>query len=68
MGYNRVAVEEARGYSGGIWALHKMGSSFTATLNDSMPQCITLTVGASTSSWTCSGIYASPNYPTRCQL
>lgn len=33
-----------------------------------MYQCITLAIESGDTSWTCSGIYASPNFSSRCCL
>lgn len=57
--YSLIALEEAHGHSGGIWALRRVGSSFTYQLVDSMHQCITISVSNQARVWVCSVVYAS---------
>lgn len=58
VGYSPIALE-AHGHSGGIWALRRVGSSFTYQLVDSMHQCITIFVSNQARVWVCSAVYAS---------
>lgn len=68
MDYKCVAVEEAQGHSGGVWALVNKSCNTCVNVIDSTPQCITLELVNNGASWSCSGVYASPNYNLRCGL
>lgn len=63
-----VDVGEAYGHTGGAWALAHRGSGFSFQLVEAMPQCVSVCISKASSSWLCSGVYASPTYTMRCHL
>lgn len=58
-GYKALAVEEAQGHSGGIWAMGLVSLPLTVEVVDSHPQAVSLCFSSSSASWTCTGVYAS---------
>lgn len=60
--YSAVAIEEAHGHSGSIWAICNIASPYSMHALDNMHQCISITVSKGHHNWTCSGVYASPIY------
>ncbi|KAJ1428093.1 ribonuclease H [Sesbania bispinosa] len=58
MGYEKVVVEEARGQSGGIWALAPVGGSYSFQVVNVWQQVVSLQVSCGNSSWICTAIYA----------
>ncbi|KAK7267464.1 hypothetical protein RIF29_20138 [Crotalaria pallida] len=55
VGYFPVAVEEANGHSGGIWALLDVRISTRVVVVDRHFQGVTLGIGSGDSSWMCTG-------------
>ncbi|CAL0324582.1 unnamed protein product [Lupinus luteus] len=60
MGYDPIGVEEARGFSGGIWVLKQTNSMFNMRLRSLHQQVVTIELWRENMSWVCSAIYASP--------
>nr|KYP67620.1 LINE-1 reverse transcriptase isogeny [Cajanus cajan] len=58
--YETVAVEEAHGHAGGIWALVQANCNYSIQLLDSGPQVISLLISKGDQSFICSGVYGSP--------
>lgn len=67
-GYAAVAMEEAHGHAGGVWALTRLGGSYRFQVIDSMNQCISIEVARGNQKWLCSGVCACLTYATRCLL
>jgi len=65
-GYMFIAIEEANGHSGGIWAMASLACH--AQFQVHMPQCITIKISRGSAFWHCSGVYASPTYSVRNNL
>lgn len=68
VGYQAIAIEEAQGHSGGIWALKNPQSSIKIIPWKSMHESITVRVVQGNSGWLCSGVYANPIYAARGNL
>ncbi|XP_057432499.1 uncharacterized protein LOC130725245 [Lotus japonicus] len=58
--YTPIFIEEARGFSGGIWVLSHRGSNVSFRLVKAHPQVVTFEVWKANLSWVCSAMYASP--------
>jgi hypothetical protein len=68
LGYNLVFIQEAMGYSGGIWILSNR-NDLQFTLINSIPQAITFMVSkGGLASWYCTAVYGSPIYTIRTSL
>lgn len=67
IGYKPLFIHEARGHSGGIWVL-SCSDDIVVSLVDNFYQMITFNIQRQTGSWTFSAVYASPLFPTRCEL
>ncbi|PNY14872.1 ribonuclease H, partial [Trifolium pratense] len=67
-GYEKIAVQEAQGHAGGIWAVKRRGSEFSFTPVSTMHQCVSFVVAKGNDKWLCSGIYASPISTVRPRL
>ena len=57
MGFYPIAVEEARGFAGGIWVLAK-DKSVKCSVLESSHQTVSLSFGDT--EWWCTAVYASP--------
>ncbi|CAA0812017.1 Unknown protein [Striga hermonthica] len=64
-GYDRVAIAEATGRSGGIWLLQRRGHSFTVSVLHISTRTISINVGRGGCNWALTGIYASPSFRER---
>ncbi|XP_057453240.1 uncharacterized protein LOC130745118 [Lotus japonicus] len=60
LGYRPLAIEEARGQAGGVWALGLIGLPLTVDQVSLHPQAISLRFRSPSASWVCTGVYASP--------
>lgn len=67
-GYRCMAMEEARGHSGGIWAVVSLASRFKFEVVESMFQSISIRISVGAHFCICTGIYANPNFYSKCQL
>lgn len=65
MGYTGCFIQEAQGFSGGIWVLCPLHRDFTVISLDSFHQAITFSVTRMDSTWCYSAIYASLNPSVR---
>ena len=59
LGFRLIAIEEARGFSGGTWVLLK-DAIVQYVVIDSMTRAISIKLGSAGSEWICTVIYASP--------
>lgn len=60
MNYTPVAIQEAAGQLGGLWALKHNSSSFLVQILAEMSQCVSLVLSSGSDKWIYSGVYASP--------
>nr|KYP76168.1 Transposon TX1 uncharacterized [Cajanus cajan] len=60
MGYSPLSIQEARGHSGGIWALGKDNSDIHGRVVESHPQAITIQLSSNGLTWCCTGVYGHP--------
>ncbi|XP_057425754.1 uncharacterized protein LOC130719131 [Lotus japonicus] len=60
LGYKPLAIEEAHGHSGGIWALGLTSLHVQVGVVATHPQAISLRFSSDTASWIGTGVYASP--------
>ncbi|GAU41147.1 hypothetical protein TSUD_190470 [Trifolium subterraneum] len=67
IGYYPLFIQEAHGYSGGIWVLSCV-TNLTFTLIHNMHQSITFSISHGMARWYCSAIYASPTHSIRLKL
>ena len=67
LGFRPIAIEEARGFSGGIWVLSR-DSTAQFTVIDSTTQAISIRLGSAGGDWICTAIYASPTPTIRARL
>jgi hypothetical protein len=67
-GYEKIEIQEAHGYSGGIWAIQRRDSGFSFTVVDKMHQCVNFVITKGNDKWLCSGVYASPIFTVRAAL
>ena len=67
LGFRSIAIEEARGFSGGIWILLK-DSTMQYVVFDSMSQAASIKLGNAGGEWIFTAIYASPTPTTRAGL
>ncbi|KAL6202672.1 hypothetical protein ACLB2K_026377 [Fragaria x ananassa] len=66
-GFPDAEIEEARGFSGGIWVLfdkNKINVSFV----DSNPQSVTVKVEVNNHAWLLTALYASPTHSVRSSI
>ena len=59
LGFHPIAIEEARGFAGGIWILVK-DNTISCSILESSSQTVTLSFGNGNSEWLCTAVYASP--------
>ena len=59
LGLQRIAVEEARGFSGSIWVFGR-DNSITCSILESSTQTITLSFDNGSAELMCTAVYASP--------
>ncbi|PNX93586.1 ribonuclease H, partial [Trifolium pratense] len=67
-GYNKVAIVDARGQSGGLWILKHNSSTIITSVEDIFHDTVTLKVSVGNDSWLLTGMYASPIYTKRLEL
>lgn len=60
LGYKPLAIEEAHGHSGGVWALGITSLHVQVTTIASHPQAVSLRFSSALASWVGTGVYASP--------
>nr|KYP48705.1 Transposon TX1 uncharacterized [Cajanus cajan] len=60
MGYSPLSIQEARGLSGGIWALGKDNSDIHGRVVESHPQAITIQLSSNGLTWCCTRVYGHP--------
>lgn len=60
-GYFPIHIVEARGHSGGLWALAQVGHNLDISVWEFSSQTISLEFKSGTQKWICTGTYASPN-------
>lgn len=63
-----MAIVEAQGQSGGIWALAYTGCRVRFGVLEVHDQCISVKISFGNSSWVCTGVYASPHAARRMRL
>ncbi|XP_020237468.1 uncharacterized protein LOC109816765 [Cajanus cajan] len=68
LGYQVVAIPEARGHSRGIWALWKIGNTVQCQSFAMTSQAVSVSIKTSGQSWICMGVYASPSSPARREM
>jgi hypothetical protein len=64
LGYQKVEIQQARGYASGIWILSN-SSLYSFSVIDNCSQAITLRISFGARSWVCSIVYASSIPSTR---
>src|ERR1044072_8223648 len=60
LGFNPIFIQEARGFSGGIWVLLNNRSNVNFRVVDNHEQVVTFELWRENVAWVCSAIYASP--------
>ncbi|KAL6567778.1 hypothetical protein OROGR_001446 [Orobanche gracilis] len=61
LGFTAQFVEEARGFSGGIWVLKHSSSTVNIRFRSQHRQAISFELWRDNFSWVCTAVYASPN-------
>ena len=59
LGFFPIAIEEARGFAGGIWVLTK-DKSIQRSILDSYHQAVMVSFGHNNMEWVYTAVYASP--------
>ncbi|XP_057432951.1 uncharacterized protein LOC130725777 [Lotus japonicus] len=60
LGFFPIHIEEARGFSGGIWVLANTSVPYNFRVIDTHQQVVTFEVWKDNLTWVCSAVYASP--------
>lgn len=68
LGYSALAVVEAQGHAGGIWAMGLSTLPVNVEVVDLHAQAVTLKFSTPSATWVCTGVYASPVPTARREL
>ncbi|XP_057432535.1 uncharacterized protein LOC130725310 [Lotus japonicus] len=68
LGYKPLAIKEAHGFSGGVWALGLLSLQLQVAVVASHRQAGSLRFSSNTASWVGTGVYASPTPSLRSDL